>query len=141
MQKILVAIDGSKTSGKALGKAKKIGELLESNITIVYVMEDIMAHPYVHIKDYDGAIDQAFKDQGTKVLDEALKIFKDYKGVVETLMEKGSPGNKIIQIAEEGEFDLIVIGSRGLNAISRAMLGSVSNKVVNRANTSVLIVK
>lgn len=141
MKKILVAVDGSKTSHKALMEAKKIGSLLNSHVTILYVMEDIMAHPYVHIKDYDGSINEAFKKQGMKVLDEAMDIFKDYNGKADTLIEKGNPGNKIIKISEEGGYDLIVMGSRGLNALSRVMLGSVSNKVLNHSDISVLIVK
>lgn len=141
MEKILVAVDGSKNSDKALMKAKKIGKGLNASITIIYVMEDIMAHPYVHIKDYEGSLNEAFREQGTKVLDAAMEDFKDYDGKVETLIEKGNPGVRIVEVAEEGNYDLIVIGSRGLSAVSRAMLGSVSNKVANRAKTSVLIVK
>ena len=51
------------------------------------------------------------------------------------------PGVLIVEWAEKEEFDLVVMGSRGLNAISRAMLGSVSNKVLNNIHVSVLIVK
>ena len=141
MKKILVAVDGSITSDKALVESRKIGSLLNSEITIIYVMEDIMAHPYVHIKDYEGSINDAFKEQGRKVLNSAMEKFEDYNGQVNTLMKKGNPGNIIVKVAEEGDFDLVVMGSRGLNAVSRVMIGSVSNKVVNRANASVLIVK
>lgn len=141
MEKILVAVDGSKNSDKALMKAKQIGQALNSEITIIYVMEDIMAHPYVHLKDYNSSLNDAFREQGMKVLDAAMENFKDYDGKVETLIEKGSPGVRIVELAEDGNYTLIIMGSRGLNAVSRAMLGSVSNKVVNRAGTSVLIVK
>lgn len=141
MKKILVAVDGSKASDKALDEAKKIGTFLNSEITIIYVMEDIMSHPYVHIKDYEGSLNEAFKEQGTRVLDSAMERFKDYNGKVETLLDKGNPGNRIVKIAEDGGYDLIVMGSRGLNAVSRVMIGSVSNKVINRVEISVLIVK
>ena len=141
MEKILVAVDGSKNADKALAKAKQIGTALNSEITIIYVMEDIMAHPYVHIKDYDGSLNDAFREQGMKVLEAAMDDFKDYSGKVETLIERGNPGVRIVEVAEEGDYSLIIIGSRGLSAVSRAMLGSVSNKVVIRSKISVLIVK
>lgn len=141
MKKILVAVDGSKNSDKALAEAKKIGTCLESHISVIYVMEDIMSHPYVHMQDYKGALDEAFKDQGTEVLERAKKELEDYNGEVEFLLKPGNPGNRILKVAEEGEYDLIVMGSRGLNAVSRVMIGSVSNKVVNRSDVSVLIVK
>lgn len=141
MKKILVAVDGSKISDKALMEAKKLGLLFDSEITILYVIEDIMAHPYVHIKDYDSAIRNAFKEQGVKIIDDAMKKFKDYTGKVETIIENGNPGNIIIKITENKEYDLIVMGSRGLDAVSRVMLGSVSNKVLNNVDVSVLIVK
>lgn len=141
MKKILIGVDGSKNSEKALIQAKKIGTCLNSEISIIYVMEDITAQPYVHMQDYRGALDEAFKEQGIEVLGRAKEELKDYEGKVEFLLETGNPGNIILKVAENGEYDLIVLGSRGLNAVSRVMIGSVSNKVVNRANVSVLIVK
>lgn len=141
MKKILVAVDGSTNSDKAVIEAKKIGRCMNSEISVIYVMEDIMVHPYIHMEEYRGVLDEAFKDQGTEVLDRARKELEDYNGKVEFLLKNGNPGNRILKVAEEGEYDLIIMGSRGLNAVSRVMIGSVSNKVVNRANISVLIVK
>ena len=141
MKKILVAVDGSKNSDKAVIEAKKIGTCMNSEINVIYVMEDIMVHPYIHMEEYKGVLDEAFKEQGTEVLDRAKKELENYDGKVEYLLKNGNPASKILKVAEEGEYDLIVIGSRGLNAVSRVMIGSVSNKVVNRADISVLIVK
>lgn len=141
MKKILVAVDGSKNSDKAVIEAKKIGRCMNSEINVIYVMEDIMVHPYIHMEEYKGVLDEAFKEQGTEVLDRAKKELEDYDGKVEYLLKNGNPGNRILKVAEEGEYDLIIMGSRGLNAVSRVMIGSVSNKVINRADISVLIVK
>ncbi|HZK43424.1 MAG TPA: universal stress protein [Syntrophomonadaceae bacterium] len=141
MEKILVAVDGSKNAARALMKAKQIGTAFNSEITILYVMEDIMSHPYVYTVDEVNSLENIFEKQSVKVLDAALEGFKDYNNKVNTLTKSGSPGLKIIEVAEEGAYTLIIMGSRGLGVISGAIMGSVSNKVVNKAKVSVLIVK
>jgi len=59
----------------------------------------------------------------------------------ETKIIRGNPGPTIVQYANDHQFDLIVIGSRGLNSLQEFVLGSVSHKVAKRANCSVLIVR
>jgi len=53
----------------------------------------------------------------------------------------GEPGPSIVKYTNDGEFDVVVIGSRGLNGVQELVLGGVSHKVVKRANCPVLIVK
>ena len=53
----------------------------------------------------------------------------------------GDPGPAIVDYANKENFDLVVIGSRGLNSLQEMVLGSVSHKVVKRVNCPVLIVK
>lgn len=141
MEKILVAIDGSKNSERALMKAKKIGTALNSEITIIHVMKDISQSPYSSMNVSLGSLKDSFEKQAMEILEHSLENFKDYNNKVDSLLETGNPGYKIAEVAKEGEYDLIVIGSRGLDTLSRVMLGSVSNRVVNKAETSVLVVK
>lgn len=54
---------------------------------------------------------------------------------------RGDPGPIIIEYANSNSFDLVIIGSRGLNTLQEMVLGSVSHKVVKRVNCPVLIVK
>jgi len=58
-----------------------------------------------------------------------------------TRLEHGQPADKLIQLAKDESFDLIVIGSRGLGSIARFFLGSVSDKVSHHATCSVLIAR
>lgn len=141
MKKLLVAVDGSKHSKRALAMAKEIGKAFESEITVVYVMEDIKKPPYTTMNKYHSQLHDTFEVEGHKMLDAALESFKDYGHNVGKLLLKGSPGNEIVKESENGNYDLIIIGSRGLGAISRFMLGGVSNKVVNKSKISVLVVK
>ena len=53
----------------------------------------------------------------------------------------GHPANAIIEAAERGGYDLVIVGSRGLNAVERFLSGSVSGRVVSHAPCSVLVVR
>ena len=141
MKKILVAVDGSDCSKKGLEMARKIGLEDKCDIMLLNVVNDIMNTPYVSIREYKVAINKALLEEGNRILAEATEYFNDYPGEVKTAIKYGDPAQKIIDAAETNEYDLVIMGSRGLNAISRAMLGSVSNKVLNHIKVSVLIVK
>ena len=56
-------------------------------------------------------------------------------------LEFGNPAETIIEIAEKGNYDLIVVGSRGLSSVKRFFLGSVSDDISHHAKCSVLIVR
>lgn len=144
MEKILVAIDGSETGNKALLKAKEIGTAFESEITIVYVMEYASSLYSVYMSENKintDHLNEVYKEHAMEILDSALENFKDYKYKVCTLLKKGNPAFKILEVSDEGDYDLLIMGSRGLGPFSRAVMGSVSTKVLNNAKISVLIVK
>ena len=142
MRKILVTTDGSENANKALVEAIHIGEALNLNIDILNVMKDIVISPYMQLDSYNIQTKEEIEKQGQEILDNALSLFKDFKGQVNTILKIGDPADTIIRQAEKEEYDLIVMGSRGLGTFSKAMLGSISNKVLNHTKTkNVLIVK
>lgn len=142
MKKVLVAIDGSENSKKALEKAKELALLNNSEVMILNVVSDLRnSHPYVIDRVCESEINKALLEHGKKLLEESLKIFEGYTGKVGTSIKCGDPAREIIDMAEKGGYDLVIMGSRGLNALSRAMLGSISNKVLNHIKISVLIVR
>ncbi len=144
MQKILVAVDGSDNGFRALMRAKKIGSAFKCKITILHVVEDHV-NPTLfsvdNISGYDVLLQKELERESAKLLDSYMEHFKDYEGEVETITENGNPANEIIKLAEKGEYCLIVIGSRGLGPFTGAMLGSVTNRVVNKSKVDVLTVK
>jgi nucleotide-binding universal stress UspA family protein len=75
----------------------------------------------------------------SKALDKAKNFQKTLK-VSKELVE-GRPAEKIVETAKKGMFDLIVVGSRGLSGFKEIFLGSVSNRVADKAHCPVLIVK
>jgi nucleotide-binding universal stress UspA family protein len=60
---------------------------------------------------------------------------------VEMLAREGDPADVIIQVAEEKDAELIVVGSRGLTGLQRFLLGSVSSKLSQLAPTSLMVVR
>jgi nucleotide-binding universal stress UspA family protein len=80
-------------------------------------------------------------EAGQVLLREALEKLADYPFGVKSTYRMGDIANEIITMAEESDFDLIVMGSRGLGVFTRALLGGVSHKVVCHSPISVHVVK
>lgn len=141
MKSILVATDGSETAKKALVETRKLAESMGSKVTIINVASDLIAHPYLMNREYGIKTNEDLLKLGKELLDDGSKIFEGFSGELDTVIRSGDAGREIIEESEKGDYDLIVMGSRGLGAFSRAMLGSVSNKVLNHVKKNVLIVR
>lgn len=142
MNKILVATDGSKNARKALQKARKIAENMDAEVAIISVAKDVITNPYLTIEYSVVKSNQKdFVELAEEILAEALKEFDAFEGKVETKLLRGDPADSIVEESKSGDYDLIIMGSRGLGTFSRTILGSVSHKVLNHSNTDVLIVK
>lgn len=141
MKKILVPVDGSDNSMKAVEKAYELGTLKNSEILLLAVVNSQRDNPYIIEQDYTSKLSKKNISQGEKNLKEAKEKFENYPGQVKTLLKNGDIAETIIDIAEDEKFDVIVMGRRGMNKSSRSLLGSVSTKVINYANISVLVVK
>lgn len=139
-EKILVAIDGSDNSKRALIKAKQHSERVDGEITILTVLEPISMGRYSYSElskqEYD-----ALENAAEAILIQSLKIIDDTTGEIETKLKKGSPADEILKEAEDGDYDLIIMGCRGFNISSKTILGSVSHKVLNHTETDVLVIK
>jgi nucleotide-binding universal stress UspA family protein len=137
-KRILVAVDGSEHSYRAAKHASHIASLSPGvEVEILYVLNydrtrsDVIQNAssddlYIDRKKRLAPIEEAF---------ERLQV--PYKLVI----KHGEPGPTIIIFANSSAFDLVVIGSRGLNSFQEMVLGSVSHKVAKRVTAPVLIVK
>ena len=135
-QKILLACDGSSHALRSAEKAIEIARTQnEAVIYLVYVVNsetsksDVLAYG-------DGA--EAAHHRKLIPVEEKLKE-AEVSFVPKIL--KGEPGPEIVKEANANEYDLVVVGSRGLNTLQEMVLGSVSHKVAKRVNCPVLIVK
>lgn len=141
MKKILVPIDGSENSMKALMKAKELGELAASEITILFVVNDLKNHPYAIDRSNLERLRSEIRQQSNEIVLNAKKYFGEYPHLVNTKVRSGIVEAEILEESKDGGYDLIVMGSRGLGRFAKTMLGSISNKVLNNSKISVLIVR
>lgn len=137
MKKILVPIDGSKYSFKALEKARVLCEKFGSELIVITVVSDIVA---LNV-DYKIDIISQNIASAEQMLKQIELDFKDSNIKLTTMYKVGDITREIVEQAEKSDVDLIVMGSRGLGMLSRTFLGSISHKVINNTDKSVLVVK
>lgn len=151
IKRILVALDGSEPADKALDFALDLAEKYSANIVLLSVIQPAIVPmisypasgvPPVAPAAYD-IYTKGFRAGHKKVLSQALKKARKIKPKlkVSTKLVEGRPSDKIIETAEKGNFDIIIMGSRGLGGIKEFFLGSVSDRVADEAACPVLIVK
>ncbi len=147
---LLVCVDGSKESEKALDKAVMIASGCNADqVTVLHVFEKITSPSHIvgtrkhapeHAELITQANDELLKDH-EEILDKAVAKMLSHGIEANKLMEQGHPAQTISRIAEEGNYDMVIIGSRGLSGLKEKLLGSVSNTVLQSTHTSVLVVK
>jgi len=136
-KKILVPIDGSEHSGRALQEAIKIAKMTSGAIALIHV------HPIGAsvITSSKQPFYQLLLEQCKEQLEEGQRVAKAEGLQVETFLLQGDTVENIVRTAKEGKYDLIVIGARGLGKISGFILGSVSQGVVQSAPCPVLVTR
>lgn len=143
-KKILVPVDGSECSWRALDHAVELGNKFDAALVVVNVIQPynnaaLLAMPLDHATISRG--NSELEKIGDKVLEMAKEKLASYGGAVEYSMEVGHPSERILAVAKASSCEAIVLGSRGLSGIAEFFLGSVSSKVAQYAEVPVLIVK
>jgi nucleotide-binding universal stress UspA family protein len=134
--KILVAVDGSAHALRAAKMAARIARSTGSSMTAVMVVEPPRA-PLEYLEELRVEIRKMAEKTLRRVQEQARRD----RVAVKAKVVEGHVPSEILKMAERGRFDLLVIGSRGLSGMGRLLLGSVSGAVVQRAKTSVLVVR
>ena len=143
MEKILLAVDGSDSCGKAVVKTNELAEKLNAEVTVLTVVERYMA-PEIYSKfeaEKEIFEDKEIEKKGEEIVDSCINIFANPKININKLVKKGRPAEVICKVAEEGNYDLIILADLGRNAVKKFLLGSTTEKVVRHAKISVLVVK
>ena len=139
IKKVLAPVDGSDCSKKALDMAIAIAKESHAKLTILEVIEEFGPLPGF----YDAApsdVDRV-KWISEQRFEEVHPLIEEENVDWDRIVTEGYPADKICEIAETGNYDLIVLGSKGRSAFSRFLLGSISDRVVHHAHCSVCIVK
>ena len=128
---ILVAVDGSYQARQACHRAADLACRYGAQLTALYVAVLVMRSSFDRARTALRA-EAASRAHGQHVLEEARAIATSRPPFAAALVF-GDPARRICDLARELNVDLIVVGSRGLSAIDRLLLGNVSAAVVQRA--------
>ena len=135
--KILVCCDGSKYSEKAIQVACNLAKTYNSELTLIHVIDKTRKSDILAGSEYTEILRKYAKE----VMEKAQKI-TNQEGIKAKLVTKeGNVAAEIVKHSKESKTDLIVVGSKGLGAVVKFLLGSISSKIANHSLCSVLIVK
>jgi nucleotide-binding universal stress UspA family protein len=141
MKRILVGVDGSKESREAVRLATELARATESLLVIASAVP-----PPIPV---EGALELIVQEQEweRKEREQANELVKEVAASigervkVETLVVSGAPAIALADLAQAGEVELVVVGHRGRNAVARALLGSVADRLVQISPKPVLVVR
>jgi len=137
-RKILVAVDGSDSSKNAFRQACKIARDDKSWITVITTIpfyQDLFQMPSIQEK-----VSNTLRADGERVLAEIKGIADEEDAFIRPILQEGSPVTTIIDTAAEYNFDLIVMGRHGKSQLERALVGSVTARVIGHSQSDVLVV-
>ncbi|MCM3594189.1 universal stress protein [Metabacillus idriensis] len=134
---ILLASDGSEHAIRAAEKAAYLAGLSDGEVTILYVVDGSTSKSDV-LSEGSSILREEKRKQR---MDTTESIFRNKEIQYRSEILKGDPGPTVVDFANKNNYDLVVIGSRGLNGLQEMVLGSVSHKVAKRSNCTVMIVK
>ncbi len=141
-QRILVPIDGSATSERALDEAIKFAQQQNAQVEVLHVLEDISYFDNEDYLNYAELI-QTMRGIGEQILAQAQKKLQQ-AGVVAEIKLLETQGARIASIiateAKNNLADLIIIGTHGRSGFSRMLMGSIAEGVVRTAHIPILLI-
>jgi len=141
---IVVGTDGSETAGEAVRQATDLAKAVGARLHLVSAFEPVgnqrLREERVEAPDdmqwmvnEREDVDATLKKAGEKIQEAGLEV--------ETYARQGDPADAILDVAEEQNADLIIVGNKGMTGAKRFLLGSVPNKVSHHAPCSVMIIR
>jgi len=134
---ILLAVDGSEYSHRAIEYATSLTERYGANLWLVHVFSN--TSDLLGYEDFEKLYAKR-KSAGQAVLDSAKKIIGRTTFKVHEVLLEGSEAEAILSVAENHQVDLIVMGTRGFGAVKGLLVGSVSRKVIHLSACPVMVV-
>jgi nucleotide-binding universal stress UspA family protein len=141
---IVVGTDGSDTAGEAVRQATELANAVGAKIHLVSAYEPVgnqrLREERQQVpEDMSWAVNQ--REDVDATLRDAAESIQGAGVDVETYARQGDPADAILDVAEEKNADLIVVGNKGMSGAKRFLLGSVPNKVSHHAPCSVMIIR
>jgi nucleotide-binding universal stress UspA family protein len=151
--RILLCVDGSRASQQALTALTTYLNTESAEVTLMHVVET----PWVNLgldrdwfdqggetreqKSSEIQLEEGLQSEANEIIEDATDQLTRHGLDVTTVIAEGNPATEVLGQAEQGEYDLIVLGASGANDMKHRMLGSVSAKVTGQAPCSVAVVK
>ena len=135
-ERILLAVDGSEHSRKAVPVAGDLSRRYDGEVIVLHVRE--------HEVTWGADIDVETADEARLLVDEVVRELKDSGANVRGEVVRvplGQTPRAILDMAQEESVGLIVMGTRGLSDWGRLLMGSVARKIVHLAEVPVLVVR
>jgi nucleotide-binding universal stress UspA family protein len=139
-KKMVLAVDGSEVSKNAAKHAVALAKSTGGELIAIHVIPPFDVTEIESFKP--DTIMKGLREEGEKILSE-VKALASKEGVkVEARVEDGIPYDRICEVAEESDADLIIMGSHGRTGIGKVFIGSVAERVIGKSQSRpVLIVK
>ncbi|WOF15958.1 universal stress protein [Methanoplanus sp. FWC-SCC4] len=137
---ILVAIDGSEVSKKALEAAIDEAKIRSSRLNAVYVIET-GGFESIPTDSASELIYSRFESVGQTALKEGEELAEKHNLQLNTFIKQGHAGEEILSLADEIKADLIVMGTKGKSNIDRMLIGSVTEYVISHCKVSTMVVR
>lgn len=139
--KILIGYDGSDSAKAALQQAAILAKESRAELTAIWVHE-----PLPHLSDLPGEFEEEYEATGKSARfqerqKEVQAAAMQYGIAIQCEMRSGHPAKAVISAAEEGKYDLIIVGHRDHSGLWGRLLGDVADRIADHARCSVLIVK
>jgi nucleotide-binding universal stress UspA family protein len=139
MKRILVAVDGSEPSLKAVRMAAEMAAKFGAKLTLVHVVPKLLLPPDVYGLTI-AAVEREHRAYADKILDKALAAVETPGLETSRTVLFGSAPEALAEEAAAADVGMVVIGSRGHGTVARVFLGSVSDRLVRISPKPVLVV-
>ena len=136
-EKIMVASDGSSLSMRAAAAAAAIARALSAELTVATVAY----FPQAYEDDVGSEMREGYKEDWKRVLKETVGEAASHGVKPESRLLEGEPAGALLDEAERGQYDLLVVGRTGAGSPGSRVMGGISRKIVEKANCSVLVVR
>ncbi len=140
-KRILVPVDGSETSGKALAAAIGLAREGKGQIHLLHCVDDLA---YMGAYDYTGSVINLVREDATKLLGEAVEACRA-AGVdaVSTFIDTPGLrlGDTVAKQARDWGADLVVVGTHGRRGVDRLVMGSGAEQIIRMAPIPVLVIR
>jgi nucleotide-binding universal stress UspA family protein len=138
--RILVPTDGSAETARVVEHAAELAEAHGAELHAIYVVNSATFASLPMETSWEG-INDMLQEEGESALEDVRRVADRYDVSLTAHLVEGPPNREIVRYAEQGGFDLIVMGTHGRGGIDRLLLGSVAERVVRASTVPVLTVR